>query len=164
VTKTTTALSPAGRFLVMAGATVGGAGLSPIAPGTVGTLVALPAFWLMAQLPLWAYLALLVVLIALAVWVSDLAERVFGGHDDGHIVADEFVGLLTTTIMVPFTWKTAIAAFLLFRVLDIWKPGPIRWLDEHVEGGLGVVIDDVGAGVVGCVVLHVALYFFGGFL
>lgn len=157
-------LSPTRRFLVTAGATVGGAGLAPIAPGTFGTLVALPAFWLMASLPLWAYLALLLVLIALSVWVSNLAERVFGGHDSGKIVADEFVGLLTTTIAVPFTWKTAIAAFVIFRIFDIWKPGPIRWLDDRVEGGLGVVIDDVAAGVVGCIVLHIALHFFGAYL
>jgi phosphatidylglycerophosphatase A len=160
MTTTTSSLSPLGRFFVMTGATVGGAGLSPIAPGTVGTLVALPAFWLMARFQLWIYLLVLVALIVLAIWVSDLAERVFGGHDDGHIVADEFVGLLTTTIAVPFNWKTALIAFVLFRILDIKKPFGIRWLDDHIEGGLGVVVDDVAAGLVGCLVLQVALYFF----
>lgn len=155
-------LSATGRFFVLAGATVGGAGLAPIAPGTFGTLVALPAFWAMACLPIWAYLVVLIVLVALAIWVSNLAERVFGGHDDGHIVADEFVGLLTTTIAVPFGWKSVIAAFVLFRVLDIAKPWPIRWLDDHVHGGLGVVLDDVAAGVVGCVLMHVIGTFIGG--
>ncbi len=157
-------LSPVARFLVIVGATAGGAGLSPVAPGTVGTVVGVALFWLMAQLPLYAYVVVLLGLIALAVWLAGLAERVFPGQDNQHIVIDEVVGLLTATIAVPFTYKTAIAAFIVFRIFDIAKPWPIRWVDEHLHGGFGVVLDDVVAGVFGCVVLQLALHFFGGHL
>lgn len=157
-------LSPVARFLVIVGATAGGAGLSPLAPGTVGTVVGIAVFWLMARLPLYGYVIALLALIALAVWLAGLAERVFPGPDNQHIVIDEVVGLLTATIALPFTYKTAIAAFIVFRIFDIAKPWPIRWLDEHLHGGFGVVLDDVVAGVFGCVVLQLALHFFGGYL
>ncbi len=157
-------LSPVARFLVVVGATAGGAGLSPIAPGTVGTVVGLAVFWLMAQLPLYLYLVVLAALIALAVWLAGLAERVFPGQDNQHIVIDEVVGLLTATIALPFNYKTAIVAFLVFRIFDIAKPWPIRWVDQHLHGGFGVVLDDVVAGIFGCVVLQLALYFLGGHL
>ena len=161
---TSAPLPPVARFLVIVGATAGGAGLSPIAPGTVGTVVGVALFWLMARLPLYAYVVLLVGLIALAVWLAGLSQRVFPGEDNQHIVIDEVVGRRTATIAVPFTYKTAIAAFIVFRVFDIAKPWPIRWIDDHVHGGFGVVLDDVVAGVLGCVVLHFALHFFGGHL
>ena len=151
-----------GRVLAVGGATVGGVGFIPVAPGTFGTLAAIPLFWAMAQLPLWAYVATLVALIAVAVWVSDLTERIYDEHDLGHIVVDELVGLLTTTIAIPFTWKSAVAAFVLFRIFDIVKPWPIRWIDDNAPGGFGVVADDVAAGVAACVVMHVAGYFLGG--
>jgi phosphatidylglycerophosphatase A len=151
-----------GRLVTMAGATVFGVGFIPWAPGTFGTLAALPLFWAMAHLPIPAYIAVLVVLIALASWVSDLAEHLYDDHDLGHIVVDELVGLLTTCIAIPFTWKSAIAAFVLFRLFDITKPQPIRWIDDHVRGGVGVVLDDVAAGVVACVAMHVVGHFLGG--
>ncbi len=161
MTTTTTPLSPVARFLVIVGSTAGGAGLSPIAPGTVGTVVALPLFWLMSRLPLAAYLVVLVALIGLAIWLAHLSERVFPGPDNQHIVIDEVVGLLTTTIALPFDYKTAIAAFVVFRLFDITKPWPVRWIDDNVHGGAGVVLDDVAAGVLGCIVLQLALRFLG---
>ncbi|MBC7794926.1 MAG: phosphatidylglycerophosphatase A [Clostridia bacterium] len=142
----------------MMGATVFGVGFAPVAPGTFGTLAALPIFWAMSKLPVAAYVGVLVVLIGLASWVSDLAEHLYDDHDLGHIVVDEFVGLLTTCVAIPFSWKSAIAAFVLFRFFDIVKPQPIRWIDDHVRGGLGVVLDDVAAGVAACIVMHIAGY------
>lgn len=164
MTATTQPLSPLARFLVIVGATAGGAGLSPVAPGTVGTVVALPLFWLMSHLSLATYLVVLVAMIGLAIWVSHLHERVVPGPDNQRIVIDEVVGLLTTTIALPFNYKTAIAAFVVFRLFDITKPWPVRWLDDNVHGGAGVVLDDVAAGVFGFIVLQIALHFFGGYL
>jgi phosphatidylglycerophosphatase A len=151
-----------GRALAIGGATVGGIGFIPVAPGTFGTLAAIPLFWAMAQLPLWMYLAVLVALIALAVLVSELTERIYDQHDLGHIVVDELVGLLTTTIAIPFTWKSAVVAFVLFRIFDIVKPWPIRWIDDTTPGGFGVVADDLAAGLAACLVMHVARHVLGG--
>jgi phosphatidylglycerophosphatase A len=149
-------------MLAIGGATVGGIGFIPVAPGTFGTLAAIPLFWAMAQLPLWGYLVTLTVLFALAVWVSDLTERIYNEHDLGHIVVDEVIGLLVTTIAIPFTWKSALAAFILFRIFDIVKPWPIRWIDNKTPGGFGVVADDVAAGVAACAVMHLVGHFLPG--
>jgi phosphatidylglycerophosphatase A len=134
----------------------------PIAPGTFGTLAAIPLWWWLAPLPLWVGAATTLLLIVLSVWISARAERIHGGHDSGKIVIDEVVGMLVTVIGVPFDWSLVVTAFFLFRALDIIKPQPIRWVDKNVPGGLGVVLDDVAAGVVGCALLHGAHWLAGG--
>ncbi len=139
-----------------------GLGYLPKAPGTWGTLAAIPLWYAMRGLPAWAFALVTLAAIAVAVGVSHRAERIDGGHDVQLIVIDEVVGLLTTAIGVPFAWPEVIAAFVVFRILDMWKPQPIRWVDEHVEGGLGVVLDDVAAGVVGLVLMHAARIALGG--
>jgi len=94
----------------------------------------------------------------IAVVVSHLYESQFGVHDSGAIVIDEVVGFLVAVIWLPLTWKTLVAGFLIFRLLDILKPFPINVIDRKIKGGVGVVLDDVAAGVVTNVVLQVTYY------
>ena len=151
-----------GDRVVLALASTFGLGYLPVAPGTYGTLAAIPLWYAMSTLPWWAFALVTLVAIMVAIWVAGLAERIYGSHDVQHIVIDEVVGLLVTVIGVPFAWPEVLMAFVLFRLLDSVKPGPIRWIDRHMTGGKGVVLDDVAAGVVGCVALHLARLFLGG--
>jgi phosphatidylglycerophosphatase A len=133
-----------------------GLGYLPRAPGTWGTLAALPIWWALRDASWVVFAGVTLALTVVAVLVSHRAEAIYGGHDVQHIVIDEVVGMLVTVVGVPFAWPEVVVGFALFRVLDATKPGPIRWVDEHVEGGLGVVLDDVAAGVAGLVAMHVA--------
>ena len=134
-----------------------GSGLLPKAPGTWGTLVGIPLFLLLAPLPLVGYLLATLALFGLGVWVCDKTGRELGVHDHGAIVWDEVVGYLVTMTAVPANWQWLLAGFLLFRLFDILKPWPIRWLDRRVGGGLGVMVDDVAAGVMAWIVLQIML-------
>jgi phosphatidylglycerophosphatase A len=136
-----------------------GSGLSPRAPGTVGTLIALPVYWLFAGQALWVYSAIVIVAALLGIWICQRASDALGVHDHPGIVWDEFVGLWITLWAVPPELVWILLGFLLFRLFDILKPWPISWLDRHVAGGLGIMIDDILAGVMGCLVLHIALRF-----
>ncbi|MEJ2322344.1 MAG: phosphatidylglycerophosphatase A, partial [Gammaproteobacteria bacterium] len=124
-----------------------GSGLAPVAPGTAGTLVGIPLFMLLSQLPLAAYLLLTLALFVIGVRVCGLCSRDLGVHDHGGIVWDEIVGYLVTMIAVPFAWQWILSGFLLFRLFDILKPWPIRWLDRRVKGGFGIMVDDLLAGL-----------------
>lgn len=124
-----------------------GSGLSPKAPGTAGTLVAIPLYLLLAQLPLWAYVLAVVVAFAVGVYLCEKTSREMGVHDHPGIVWDEFVGYWITMIGAPAGWLWVLLGFVFFRIFDVLKPWPIRWLDEHVQGGFGIMIDDVLAGV-----------------
>src|SRR5262245_27234812 len=135
-------------------ATALGAGYSPIAPGTCGTAVTVPLALALAPVPLWQYVAVVLAVIAVGIWAADRADRAWGTHDTGRIVIDEVAGYLATMALVDRGhWAPLLVGFIVFRVLDIAKPPPIRWLDRHVGGGFGVVIDDVAAGVVGMVIM-----------
>lgn len=130
-----------------------GSGLAPKAPGTFGTLAALPLYGLCSGLPFWAYCTVVLVLGVLGVaWCGTAAERL-GVHDHPAIVWDEVVGFLITMALVPASGATLAAGFALFRLFDILKPWPIRWLDRHVHGGLGIMLDDVAAGALAAVCL-----------
>ncbi len=144
-----------------------GAGLSPIAPGTAGTLAALPLWFLLRGLPLPAYLLVVALLFAFGCWVCGVSAKRLGVHDHGGIVFDEVVGLLVTCIpLLPALgletgdWRRqlawAAAAFLLFRLFDVWKPWPIRVLDRRVEGGFGIMVDDLLAAIYAAIVLALA--------
>lgn len=134
-----------------------GSGLSPKAPGTAGTLVAVPVYWLVSGWSL-AFYTLFVVLCALVgVWLCSVASRQLKVHDHPGIVWDEFVGYWVTMWAVPVSWQWALAGFLLFRFFDIVKPWPIGLLDKNVGGGFGIMVDDLLAGVMACLVLHIAL-------
>ena len=132
-------------------------GAVPVAPGTFGTLMALPLWWFFTQLPVGLYLVLLLLLILVAFWSAGEAERILHQADSGVIVIDEIVGFLLTTVLISFSWPRFIAAFLLFRFFDILKPFPVNWCDENLHGGIGVVVDDLVAGIMAYIVLRLLL-------
>ena len=137
-----------------------GSGLAPRAPGTFGSLAALPFFWLLLFLPTWDYVLVIVVCAALGVYFCQSAADDFGVHDHPAIVWDEFVGIwiaLFPLSLVHFEWHWLILGFVLFRVFDICKPWPIRYVDQHVHGGLGIMLDDILAGIAAAFVLQIAL-------
>ncbi len=142
--------------LILTLATFFGLGRLPKAPGTWGTLGAIPLWWWLSCYGSGVFVAFTVVFAGFAIWVSHEAEKIYGQHDTQSIVIDEVAGMLVTVLFVPLTWGTLVAAFVLFRLLDAVKPPPIRQIDKHVGGGLGVVLDDLLAGAIGCGILHSA--------
>lgn len=136
-----------------------GSGAAPKAPGTFGTIAAIPLFLLLAQLPLWAYIVVLVASFALGVYLCEQTSKDMGVHDHGGIVWDEFVGFWIAMTALPFHWAWILAGFLLFRLFDILKPWPISWLDKRVHGGFGIMIDDVLAGIFALVVLQAVNFY-----
>lgn len=124
-----------------------GSGLMPKAPGTWGTLAAIPLYLLIANLPLWLYSVLVIVAFAAGVWISERVSRDLGEHDYAGIVWDEVVGYLLTMLMAPKGLLWIILGFILFRIFDILKPQPIRYIDKHVKGGFGIMLDDVLAAI-----------------
>jgi len=133
-----------------------GSGLAPKAPGTFGTLAAVPLYWLLGGLGL-AYYSLVVLAAALVgIWICDRASKQLGVHDHPGIVWDEFVGYWVTMWALPADWTWMLAGFIVFRVFDIAKPWPIGPLDRQVDGGLGIMVDDIVAGIMACAVLHLA--------
>jgi phosphatidylglycerophosphatase A len=144
-----------------------GSGLAPIAQGTFGSAVAFIPWLALRQLPLWLYIAVLVVGFAIGVRACSIAGRALGVDDHRSLVWDEFIGqwiallpLGIASLLPPtgLAWWMPVAAFALFRLFDVWKPWPIRWLDRRVKGGFGVMIDDVIAGVFAAGVLGVSLW------
>jgi phosphatidylglycerophosphatase A len=140
----------------------GGAGLSPVAPGTAGTLVGVVLYWFMQSLPLGQYLAITTVLFIAGVWLCGVTARNLGVHDHAGIVWDEIVGLLITMAAAPRGWLWLFIGFLLFRLFDIWKPWPIRYLDRHVTGGFGVMLDDAVAALYALLIMQILARLFGG--
>jgi phosphatidylglycerophosphatase A len=108
---------------------------------------------MLSPLPLAAYLAVLAALFGLGVWACGRAAGDLGGEDPGAIVWDEVVGYLAAMTAAPGGWPWVLAGFGLFRLFDIWKPWPICWLDRRVKGGLGIMLDDLAAGVLTWLVL-----------
>jgi phosphatidylglycerophosphatase A len=133
-----------------------GSGLSPWAPGTVGTVAAVPLYLLLRPLPAGWYLAVLAILTLIGIWACGKTARELNAHDPSAIVWDEFLGFLLAMTAAPPGWPWILAGFALFRFFDILKPWPIRELDQKVRGGLGVILDDLLAGVMTLVVLQVA--------
>ncbi|MGZ5050927.1 MAG: phosphatidylglycerophosphatase A family protein [Methylobacter sp.] len=137
-----------------------GSGLAKKAPGTMGTLAAIPVYCLFAQTGLVAYSALTLIATVAGIWICDIAAKKLGEHDFGGIVWDEIAGYLITLWLVPFSWQAVALGFVLFRIFDIVKPWPIRWIDRKVQGGFGIMLDDVLAGVfAGGVLLALSRYF-----
>ncbi|CAG0953667.1 phosphatidylglycerophosphatase A [Methylophilaceae bacterium] len=124
-----------------------GAGLSWIAPGTLGTLVALPLFALLMQAPELVHYTTIAVLFVLGIPLCGIAGASLGVPDHGSIVWDEIVAMLLVLEFTPLAWQWWVAAFLLFRLFDIWKPFPIRQFDARLKGGFGVMFDDLLAAV-----------------
>jgi len=136
-----------------------GTGLAPFAPGTFGSLPGLLLFWLTLDLGLYVQLGIAAVLAVAGIWLCGESARRIGVHDHGGIVWDEIVGMYVTLMLAPVTWQGFVAAFALFRVMDIVKPWPIRDLDHRIHGGLGIMLDDLVAALYALVLLA-----FGGWL
>ena len=138
-----------------------GFGFSPIAPGTVGTLLGIPVIFLMQFLPgiFWFFGALLVVVLSIV--SSSRVSSELGAKDHPYIVIDEIAGYVFTMALIPVTWQTIIIGFLLFRIFDIIKPPPANWIDRKISGGFGITSDDLVAGVYANLTLQGILVFLG---
>lgn len=138
-----------------------GVGLSPRAPGTMGSLAALLPWWfLLREMDPRVYLACLLLAFALGVWAGNWVIDRTGINDPGVVVWDEFIGQWLALFLVPAGWPWVAAAFALFRLFDIWKPWPVRWADRRLHGGFGAMFDDVLAGAYALIVLQVAALLF----
>ncbi len=135
-----------------------GSGLLPVAPGTAGTLAAIPLYLLLQDLSLGAYLALVLVSVFGGILVCGYTAARLGVHDHPAIVWDEIVGYLITMTAAPAGWLWVAAGFVLFRLFDILKPWPIGWFDRRVHGGTGIMLDDVIAGVFAGALLQMMVY------
>lgn len=137
-----------------------GSGLARFAPGTFGTLAAIPPYLILIQFS-WAVYGLITIAAFFAgIRICQITSDDLKVHDFSGIVWDEFVGLWITLFLIPFDWKWLLAGFILFRFFDIVKPWPIRYLDRHVEGGFGIMIDDVLAGVYAWLCLFLIVKFY----
>lgn len=136
----------------------GGAGLSPLAPGTVGTLVAVPLWWLLRDVPSAVYALILVGVFLFGSWAAGRTAAALGRHDHPAIVIDEVLGLLVTMVAAPAGIGWLVAGVVAFRVFDIAKPWPIGWVDRRMPGGAGIMLDDVLAGVWALAVLQLAAW------
>ena len=124
-----------------------GSGLFKKMPGTMGTVAAIPVYLLSIQTNIWVYSALTIIVMITGIFICGDAARQLGEHDFGGIVWDEIAGFLITMWLVPFSWEAVFYGFVLFRFFDVIKPWPIKWIDQKVEGGFGIMLDDVLAGV-----------------
>ena len=131
-----------------------GSGLAPRAPGTFGTLAAIPIYLLMLPLSSLSFAMVVIVMSIAGIYICQKAADAAGVHDHGAIVWDEIVGFLITMFMVPFSWLTVVVGFALFRFFDIFKPWPISFIDKKVHGGLGIMLDDILAGLIALACMH----------
>lgn len=142
-----------------------GAGTLPRAPGTWGTLIAIPLYLAIQDLPLLEYMGLVVIAAVLGVWLCQVTTTDLGVHDHPGIVWDEIVGYLLTMFAAPKGWIWIVLGFFLFRLFDIWKPWPINAIDQKVKGGLGIMLDDVMAGFFAFLglqlILGLLIFFYG---
>ncbi|NOX26277.1 MAG: phosphatidylglycerophosphatase A [Deltaproteobacteria bacterium] len=145
--------------LILFAATGFGSGYLPVAPGTWGALVALPIQFMLLMLPVNYYWPALSIIFIIAVATAGSAEKIFDKKDPGAVVIDEIFGMLIALIGAPATPLAWGSAFLLFRLFDIWKPFPASWVDDHLNGGLGIVLDDVIAGGYALLCMQILSYY-----
>ena len=124
-----------------------GSGLAPKAPGTFGTLAAIPCYYFLHFLSVSNYLLVLLATTLLGIYLCGESAKRLKAHDHPGIVWDEFVGFFITMTAIPFTLVNLVIGFCLFRLFDILKPWPIKWIDNKVSGGFGIMLDDIIAGV-----------------
>lgn len=125
-----------------------GSGLSPIVPGTMGSIAAIPFWYLLTFLPLQIYSLVVMFGICIGVYICRRTARDMGTHDHGSIVWDEFIGMWITLMAIPaMTWQWVLAGFVVFRIFDMWKPWPVHASESWLPGGYGIMIDDVMAGL-----------------
>ncbi|MBA6253798.1 MULTISPECIES: phosphatidylglycerophosphatase A [unclassified Colwellia] len=131
-----------------------GSGLLPKAPGTYGTLAAIPLYLLLAPASFSTYLAIVIIMSIAGIYICGKAAEDAGVPDHGAIVWDEIVGFLITMFLVPLTWQSIVVGFILFRIFDIFKPWPISYVDKNLHGGLGIMVDDILAGLAALACMH----------
>ncbi|MEC8859842.1 MAG: phosphatidylglycerophosphatase A [Pseudomonadota bacterium] len=137
-----------------------GSGAAPVAPGTFGTLAAVLIYLALPSMGWMWYLLMLLLTFVAGIWLCGKTADDIGVHDHGGIVWDEFVGLWLTMFLAPPGWVWLVLGFVLFRIFDVLKPWPIRWLDRRVAGGFGIMIDDILAGIFALLCLQIAAAFF----
>jgi phosphatidylglycerophosphatase A len=150
-------------------ATAGGVGYAPIAPGTFGSAVGVLIYLPLSSLSPFLYIATVAVALFLGIWAADVAEQSSGKKDDGRIVIDEVVGQLITLFPLLLLVESTslhsplllLVGFLSFRLFDVWKPGPARWAERNLNGGMGVMFDDVIAGLFAALTLIPAAIYWG---
>ena len=137
-----------------------GSGLAPVAPGTFGTMAALPIAFLLVLVGIdgWILAFLCVALFMWGIRICNHTEKALGIQDYGGIVWDEMVAMLLILAFAPFKWNWWLAAFILFRLFDSIKPWPIKWFDRHVHGGFGIMLDDIIAAIMTLIVLGIAAW------
>jgi len=131
----------------------------PFAPGTFGSLIGLPLCFVLAGMSAAPAMLWTLLFIFFAVWIADAAEKILEQNDPGCIVIDEIAGMVVALVGLPFNPITVVIGFIIFRILDIFKPFPIRDLDKRIPGGLGVVADDVAAGIITNLLLRIIIRF-----
>lgn len=132
-----------------------GSGYLPKMPGTFGSLVGAILCWAFRYFSPSIYLTTTVTIFFLGVWASNHAEKILGKKDPQQVVIDEVAGMLVTMALVPFSLKSAAIGFVLFRLFDIWKPWPVRWFQDRLPAGWGIMTDDIMAGVYANLILQV---------
>ena len=135
-----------------------GSGAMPFAPGTFGTLMAIPFYLLLQDLPFYLYVTFVIFFAMASVYLCDKISRDTGTEDHPGMCIDEFVGFFVTMMHADTGSGWIILGFVLFRIFDIWKPWPIRVIDKKIHGGLGMVLDDMVAGLFGCIVMQCLMF------
>ena len=131
-----------------------GSGLAPKAPGTCGTIAAIPFFLLLSLLAPLYYAVVVAVLSIAGIYICEKAAKASGVHDHGAIVWDEFIGYFVTMFMIPVSWQSVLVGFILFRFFDIVKSWPISLADKKLGGGFGIMFDDIIAGIFALILMH----------
>ncbi len=126
------------------------------APGTFGSILGVALCFLLSKIEFAVAAVLTILFVFFAIWMAHEAEKILKTEDPGCIVIDEIAGMVITLIGLPFNTISVFGGFLIFRILDIWKPYPIRFLERKLSGGIGIVMDDIAAGVLGNILLRVS--------
>lgn len=147
--------------LILAIATGLYVGKIPKAPGTWGSLLAIIPWYFFKDVSVSTYLIILVATFVVGFFASGSAEKLLSQPDAGPIVIDEILGMFITLFLAPAHPAAWVLGFILFRIFDIWKPYPVSWFDQHIHGGIGIMMDDVVAGIYALLSLHILWYVFG---
>ena len=139
-----------------------GIGRLPKAPGTFGTFLGIPLAYGVSFLGRTEAVIFTLLIIVFSIWIAHLAAKTLGKKDPGSVVIDEIAGMLVTLVGLKFNWTVVVSGFILFRTLDIFKPFPIGWLDQNLSGGVGIVADDVAAGIISNIILRIGLLLIRG--
>lgn len=135
-----------------------GIGYIPLIPGTFGTLPGLPICYFLAQVPTVVAGGFIIIIISVSMWVAGKAEKYLGQKDPGKIVIDEIAGLTVALVGLPFNLFNVVAGFIAFRIFDVLKPFPLRRFEKLFPGGIGVVMDDIGAGIYANILIRLVLW------